>query len=69
MEVSDDVWQNVLYRLGKELYGYNWENSKEWIMAFFDEWNDCVHWIYYSDSWKFNADRAIDQKVKNEWMD
>ena len=69
MEVSDDVWQNIVYRLWKELYGYNWPNDKEWIMAFFDEWDDCVHGIYYSDSWKINADWAVDQKVYKEWID
>ncbi len=69
MEVSDDVWQNVLYRLAKELYNYDWENSKKWIMSFFDEWNDWVHGIYYGNKWKINADRAKDSVVGKDWMD
>ena len=69
MEVSDDVWQNILYRLAKELYSYNWPNNKEWIMAFFDEWEDWVHGIYYSDERKMNRDRKVDQKVYKEWID
>ena len=69
MEVSDDVRQNILYRLAKELYSYNWPNDKEWIMSFFNEWEDCVHWIYYSDERKMNRDRKVDQKVYKEWID
>ena len=60
IEYSDDVWQNILYRLGKEFYGYNWENSKQWIMNYFDEWSGEVHGIYYSNGWKINNDWDFD---------
>ena len=69
MEVSDDVWQNVLYRFAKELYNYWWENSKEWIMSFFDEWSDWVHWIYYNNWWKVNSDWLPDHNIQKEWID
>ena len=67
LDISDNPAQNVLFRLAKELYGYIWENTKEWIMWFFDEWNDATHWIYFSNKWIINNDWAIDSSV--EWKD
>jgi len=65
MEVSDNPFQNVLYRLAKELFCYSWENTMEWIMWFYWEEDGAVHWIYYKDEWIINNDWAIDSSV--EW--
>lgn len=64
MEISDDPIQNTLYRLAKELYGYTGENTKEDVMAFYDEGNGAVHGIYYKDARKVNEDWAIDSGMK-----
>ena len=65
IETSDDPFQNTLYRLAKELFGYTGKNTKEWVMEFYSEadWN--VHGIYYKDAWIINNDWAKDSEV--EW--
>lgn len=60
LEISDDVLQNVLYRLWKELYWYTWINEKSEIMSFYDEWHDAIHWLYFSDKWMVNIDNNTD---------
>ncbi len=64
IETSDDPFQNTLYRLAKELFGYTGKNTKEWVMEFYSEadWN--VHGIYYKDAWIINNDWAKDSEVK-----
>lgn len=64
MEVSDDPFQNTLYRLAKELFWYTWKNEKNELMEFYseEEWN--VHGIYFKDEWIINNDWAIDRGVK-----
>ena len=64
IEISDDPFQNTLYRLAKELFGYKWKNTKDALMEFYSEadWN--VHGIYYKDAWLINNDWAIDSWVK-----
>ena len=64
IETSDDPFQNTLYRLAKELFGYTGKNTKEWVMQFYSEedWN--VHGIYYKDEWIINNDWAIDSSVQ-----
>ena len=64
IETSDNPFQNTLYRLAKELFGYTGKNTKEWVMEFYSEadWN--VHGIYYKDAWIINNDWAKDSDVK-----
>ncbi len=64
IETSDDPFQNTLYRLAKELFGYTGKNTKEWVMQFYSEedWN--VHGIYYKDEWIINNDWAKDSAVQ-----
>lgn len=65
IETSDDPFQNTLYRLAKELFGYTGNNTKEWIMQFYSETEWDVHGIYYKDEWIINNDWAKDSAV--EW--
>ena len=65
IETSDDPFQNTLYRLAKELFGYTGKNTKEWIMEFYSEADGNVHGIYYKDAWIINNDWARDSEV--EW--
>ena len=65
IETSDDPFQNTLYRLAKELFGYTGKNTKEWIMQFYSETEWDVHGIYYKDEWIINNDWAKDSAV--EW--
>ena len=66
IETSDDPFQNTLYRLAKELFGYTGNNTKEWIMQFYSETEGDVHGIYYKDEWIINNDWAKDSAV--EWV-
>ncbi len=61
MEYSDNILQNVMYRLAKELYGYTGNNDKNTIMEFYSEWTDGVHGVYYKDKRKVNNDWTIDK--------
>lgn len=63
-ETSDDPFQNTLYRLAKELFGYKWKNTKDALMEFYSEvdWN--VHGIYYKDARIINNDWAKDSNAK-----
>ena len=64
IETSDDPFQNTLYRLAKELFGYKGKNTKNELMEFYSEidWN--VHGIYYKDAWIINNDWAKDSDAK-----
>ena len=64
-DVSDNVLQNVLYKLARELYWYSWDNDIQSLMWFFSESNGDNHWIYYSDKRKVNDDWAIDTALTN----
>ena len=64
VEISDNPFQNTLYRLAKELFGYKGKNTKQGVMEFYSEsdWN--AHGFYYKDAWIINNDWAIDSWVK-----
>ena len=64
-DISDDLLQNVLYRLARELYWYSWENDMQSVMRFFSESNDNNHWLYYTNTRKINKDWAVDKKLKD----
>ena len=63
IETSDDPFQNTLYRLAKELFGYTGKNEKSDIMEFYSETDWNVHGIYYKDAWIINNDWAKDSDV------
>lgn len=64
LDVSDDVFQNILYRLAKELFWYSGKNEKLEIIHYFNE-NDCnINWIYFSSKWMRNEDRRIDSELE-----
>ena len=60
LNVSDDLMQNVLYRLACELYGYTGENDKAQLMQFYSEDVANNHGIYFSSERKLNKDWLID---------
>ena len=64
-DISDNLLQNVLYRLARELYWYSWENDMQSVMWFFSESNDNNHGLYYTNKRKVNKDWAIDKKLKD----
>lgn len=64
-EISDNILQNILYKLAKQLNGYTWKNDMYELMRFYGEGEDDVHWIYYSDKRKINEDWAIDARLDN----
>ena len=64
-EISDNILQNILYKLAKQLNGYTWKNDMYELMRFYGEDEDDVHGIYYSDKRKINEDWAIDAKLNN----
>lgn len=51
LNISDDVMTNILYRLARELYWYNWNNNEYDIIQYFSEWTKNAHWLYF-DGWR-----------------
>jgi len=64
-EISDDILQNILYKVAKQLNGYAGKNDLYSLMEFYSEnkWN--ANWIYFSDKWMINDDWAIDASITN----
>lgn len=69
LEYSHSTGQNIIYRIAKEIHGYAWENNMKELINFFrkDKWS--ALWLYYSNGWKINNDRAIDKSISLEEMD
>ena len=63
LDISDDILQNIMFKLWKQLYWYDWKNDKLEIIQFFNEWSDSTQWIYYDSKRKINKDRAIDDSL------
>lgn len=64
-DISDNILQNILFGVAKELNGYSWQNDLYSLMEFYseDQWN--VNWVYFSDKWMINDDWAIDVSMTN----
>lgn len=60
IQVSDSVWQNIVYEIAKQIHGYVWWNNQLELMNFFkeDKWD--VLGIYYTNWWKLNINNQID---------
>lgn len=63
-EISDNILQNILYGVAKELNGYSWRNELYDIMKFYSKDQDDVNWVYFDDKWIINNDWAIDLKLE-----
>jgi hypothetical protein len=57
-EVSDSVWQNIIYRIAKEIHWYKWSNDMVELIWFFIEAKKNNLWIYYDYEWKINVHKA-----------
>ena len=68
-DISDNLLQNILYRVARELHGYAWDNDMYSLLEVYDEWLDDVHWVYYTNGWKINDDRAIDRYLVDNFPD
>lgn len=64
-EISDNILQNILYKLARKLNGYSWMNDMYELMQFYNEWEDASNWIYFSSKRKVNQDWAIDPTMIN----
>ena len=65
-EVSNSVFQNILYSIAKEIHGYTWSNDKLELVAFYAwDWNNT--WIYMNGKGKrkINEDWEIDWTINN----
>jgi len=62
-DISDDIFQNILYRLARELYWYDGKNDKLEIIHFYNEKVGDAHWIYFDSKWMANYDNAIDSEL------
>lgn len=68
-DISDNLLQNILFRVARELHWYAWNNDMYSLLEFYDEWLDDVHWVYYTNGRKINDDRAIDRYLVNNLPD
>lgn len=59
-EVSDIVWQNVVYRIAKEVHWYKWSNDMVQLIWFFMESKKNNLWIYYDNKWNINLEWESD---------
>ena len=66
IESSDSVWQNIIYRIAREIHWYEWHNTMKELIDFFREDKWSALWLYYSNGWKINNDRAIDKSISSE---
>lgn len=64
IEVSDNVGQNIIYRIAAEIHGYTWTNDMKELIAFFSMGKENATGLYFDDKWIVNNDRAIDK-----WID
>ena len=60
MEISDSVWQNIVYEIARQRHGYQWHNDELELMQYFkeDKWD--ILWIYYSSWWYVNFNNEVD---------
>ena len=63
LEISDSVWQNIIYRIAVEFHGYTGDNNMTDLIAFFrkDKWEALG--LYYDNKRIINNDRAIDKGI------
>lgn len=52
-QVSDSVFQNIIYSIAKEIHGYTWNNDKL-ELAWFYTWDGDTTWIYMDDARRIN---------------
>lgn len=57
-EVSDSLWQNIIYRIAKEIHWYKWSNDQVLLMWFFSEEKKNNLWIYYDYQWRINVHKT-----------
>jgi len=63
LERSDDVSQNIMYRIAK-MMGYTWPNRRDLLLQNYSEKNANVNCFYVSGtSFGINNDRAIDESL------
>jgi len=65
IEYSNNVWQNVVYRIAKEFHGYSWMNNMTALQTFFQEGKEKTMGLYYTvdGGWYMNSDYARDKKI------
>lgn len=69
IESSDNVGQNIIYKLAKEIHGYEGNNTMSELIDFFREDKANALWIYYKNGWVINNDNAIDKNFSIEKME
>ena len=69
IESSDKVGQNIIYRIAKEIHGYEGNNTMSELIDFFREDKADALWIYYKSGRVINNDNAIDKKFSIEEME
>ncbi len=69
IEISDSVSQNVIYRIAKEIHGYDGKNDMSKIMEYFSPANADSNGMYFDEKWYINDDWAIDQWVDITTLD
>lgn len=62
--ISDNLWQNVIYRIAREFHGYQWNNDEFELMNYFSKSQDDTKGLYYDDGRFINDDWWIDDKLE-----
>ena len=65
-QVSDSIFQNILYSIAREIHWYDWENNQFSLIQFYS-WDGNDTWIYYDKCWKINIDGLTDRSL--EWIE
>lgn len=69
IEISDSISQNVIYRIAKEIHGYEGKNDKQELIRYFTPANADSNGMYFDEKRYINDDRAIDQWVDITTLD
>ncbi|MFZ2719046.1 MAG: hypothetical protein WAZ12_04610, partial [Candidatus Absconditicoccaceae bacterium] len=63
VEVSDNVGQNIIYRVATEIHGYTGSNEMKELIEFFSVGKENSTGLYYDNKWTINNDRAVDKGI------
>lgn len=67
-QVSDSLFQNIVYSIAREIHGYTWNNEKLELIRFYS-WDGNDTWIYYDKAWEANIDWNIDRAFTESDVD
>lgn len=61
-EYTSIIWQNIIYRIAKEVHGYQGVNSDLDLMLYFSPDKKDSLGIYFDDGWYVNVNRKTDRE-------